>query len=704
MVVCRDVLKPRLAIIHHIGSLAYRMDMAVKTGCTRAPRSVLLASTDERSLQNEQVFMLFEVHGDDAAAKTVQRECETVLRHALLETDGVAAERLDGALKELNGLLKGLLVAGAIDDLHLLIAMIDEDGTMHVSHAGRSEAYLIRKGVASQITEYTSGKTTPAFVHISSGALQPGDCVILSSQRLLRSVTPAQMAGLQKKGEILDVLIRMLDDDGEHASLATVTVDAVPTKSSPADEEEEKPRQRPVRRRGTENVLQAYAGKALALLQNLPLKELTQKVRASSLPRTSGMKGSMNGMLQAGRERFAGLLADLHHPKRKKRAHLLLLAMCIAALVIVWLVVNLLLFSQRNKSQSELEALVVTINEQIQTAENRRIIGDLSAANGILMQAEESARQVMDNESGLFRVEALTLLDQIRAKKEELNNILRVTPRVVANLAAKNASVVAKGLIGLRDGEFASYDARNLYRVLLNTVDDPNQLPEANELIVTGAAFPRFETLIFLLTGNVVMEWGDDTATTVKTDDPAGWVTGTAVETYLRFLYVLAPDRAVSGKNQIYKYERLQSRYSAPSPYNINGDLTGAIDIAIDGNVYVLKEGGNVLKLFRGESQPFQIRQAPENLLTNATKMFKVVDGNFYFLDPVEGRVIVLSDGGPSGEATYLRQYVLEIDQLGALQDLYVDPDQSHLYVMDEKRIYIIDLNLQGERQPQPAA
>lgn len=680
------------------------MDMAVKTGSTRAPRSVLLACTEERSLQGERTVMLFEIHGDESAAKTVRRECENVLRHAFLETEGDAAGRLDGALKELNGLLKGMLVSGAIEDLHMLIAAIEEGGMMHVSHAGRSEAYLVRKGLASQVTEYTAGKTTPAFVHISSGSLQKGDVVILSTQRLLRSLTPAQMAALPKKGEPIDALIRSLDAEGEHASLATVEVEAAP--ALPFDEpEEEEPRRAPVRRRGgSENSVQAILDKGMDLVRSLPLGDLAKKLRPAQKSRASsgafdGAKGAVNNIIGAGRDWFAALMSDLRNPKRKKRAHLLLLALCIAALVIVWMVVNLLLFSQRNKSQAELEVLVADINEQIQTAENRRIIGDLAAANGILAQAEESARQVMDNESGLFRVEALTLLDSIRAKKEELNNILRVSPRVVANIATKNASVTAKGLIGLRDGEFVAYDAQNLYRILLNTVDDPSRLPEADELIAGGASFERFGTLVFLLTGNVVMEWGGDVATTMKTDDPAGWVTGIAAETYLRFLYILAPDRSTSGRNQIYRYERLQGRYAAPTPYNVNGDLTGAIDLAIDGNVYVLKEGGAILKLFRGESQPFQIRQAPENLLVNATKIFKVIDGNFYLLDPVEGRVIVLSDGGAGGEATYLRQYVLEIDQLGELQDLYVDPDQSHLYVMDEKRIYIIDLNQQGERQ-----
>jgi len=63
-----------------------------------------------------------------------------------------------------------------------------------------------------------------------------------------------------------------------------------------------------------------------------------------------------------------------------------------------------------------------------------------------------------------------------------------------------------------------------------------------------------------------------------------------------------------------------------------------------------------------------------------------------YFLDPVKSRIVIVSDGGGAGEATYLKQYVLEGEQIGKLQDLYVDPDESHLYVLDEKRVYVIDL------------
>ncbi len=173
----------------------------------------------------------------------------------------------------------------------------------------------------------------------------------------------------------------------------------------------------------------------------------------------------------------------------------------------------------------------------------------------------------------------------------------------------------------------------------------------------------------------------------MKTEDPTGWVSGRAIHTYLRFLYILSPE-----KKQIYKYERLGNRYSAPVNYNVNGDLTGALDFAIDGDVYVLKQGGTILKLFRGESKAFNVRKAPEGLLNDATKIFKVTGGNFYALDPVHSRVIVISDGGPDGEAAYLKQYVLEGEQVSELRDIYVDNDDGHIYVLDAKRVHAIDL------------
>lgn len=677
------------------GTLSYRMDALVRTGSTKAHRDTSLTALSFESLHGETVLLLLEVEAKNREAKTFERECEIIVKHALLETEGEASQRLDGTLKELNGLLKGLIVSGTIDETHMVIAILDRNHVLHVSHAGRAEAYLVRGGLASQITEYSTGKPAPAFVHIASGQLEKRDTLILSTQRLLRTLTPAQLSKTADQHEPIDLLLKMLDTEGEQAALATVHL---PSAMEVLEERLEERTAQPIRRTGRDRrasrgAMASAMGALSSVASKLPsmdaLKSISSKGGGAAMKRSGSLLskipvGQWGEMLQ---DRFRNLLSDLKHPKRRKRAHLLLLASAVAILVIIYATVLLFTSGQRSKTKTELEALVTEINSDVQTADNRRIIGDVDAANAILTRAEEKAKQVMDNESGMFRTEALDLLDKIRTKKEEINNIIRPLSRPpMANIAAKSPDVSAQGIIGIGDGEFTVFDRQSVYRVLLNSVEDPLKITD-QDLILDGDNFPRFQSQVFFTKSNSVIEVQNGQPTSMKTEDPTGWVSGRSIHTYLRFLYILSPE-----KKQIYKYERLGNRYSAPVNYNVNGDLTGALDFAIDGDVYVLKEEGTILKLFRGESKPFNVRKAPEGLLNDATKIFKVTGGNIYALDPVHSRVIVISDGGPDGEAAYLKQYVLEGEQVSELRDIYVDSDDGHIYVLDAKRVHAIDL------------
>jgi hypothetical protein len=125
----------------------------------------------------------------------------------------------------------------------------------------------------------------------------------------------------------------------------------------------------------------------------------------------------------------------------------------------------------------------------------------------------------------------------------------------------------------------------------------------------------------------------------------------------------------------------------------VNGDLKGAIDMAVDGDVYILKDDGTVVKLLRGEQKPFTIRNLPEGALKGVTKVFKASPtSNIYFLNPTEGRIVVASSDSDLGESSYIRQYVLDLADMTDIKDLYVDPDDTRLYVLDAKRLYSIDL------------
>ncbi|PIR49001.1 hypothetical protein COU80_01145 [Candidatus Peregrinibacteria bacterium CG10_big_fil_rev_8_21_14_0_10_55_24] len=641
------------------------MSVTVQTGHTKSASGLSLVAENFQSGLEEDVVVLLQIYAASQDAKVLEKECMAIIKHALLETEGDAAERLDGTLKEINGLLKGLLVSQSIEDIHAILGIVDQHGVLHVSHAGRAEAYIVRAGGTSQITEYTKGKPTPAFVHIASGALEPRDTLVFSTQRLLRTVTPAQLAQFaQRNDQLMDELTMALEGEKEKAALAVLRMEgrATTKASKPLPERSSR------RRQSAKGISSKITAALSALIE--PLRRFTISI-------------DWFGRLRAIPER---LLKDLKNPQHRRRAHLLILASAVVVFLLVWAVTNLTTSSQRSQTRTELKELMEQIDTEIRTAENRHLTGDLDSANAILQRAEERAKQVINNENGLYRTEALDLLERIRMKGEEMNNITRLSPRVVVNLAAKSPDIAAMGVVGVGDGELVAYDRQDLYRVLLNSVDDPDRLTE-EELILDGTYFERMQTLLFQTTGNSIIEVIADQPTDIKTEDPAGWITGKALTTYLRFLYVLSPEN-----NQIYKYERLSNRYAPPAEYNINGDLSGALDFAIDGNVFVLKEGGQVVKLFRGEMRPFSIRHLPEGVLEKATKIFKVQEGNLYFLVPSLSRVVIVTDGAASGESSYVKQYILEGDQVGELVDFYVDPEELRLYVLDAKRVYSIDL------------
>jgi uncharacterized protein YpmB len=383
---------------------------------------------------------------------------------------------------------------------------------------------------------------------------------------------------------------------------------------------------------------------------------------------------------------FRQLIADLHHPTRKRRAHLLLIASALVIFIAIVSAFQLSTSTARNQTRAELERVVEKINQDLRTAENRRLMGDLEAANAILNRAEQEARQVMQNENEMFRPDALDLISRIQAKRETVNNILRVSPTISANLGAKNPDISAQGIIAIERGRMIAYDKQNIYSVIVNAVDDPQRL-DGDNLIQDGIYFERFQTSVFMTKENRLIEIIEGQPTAMKTDDAAGWLAGQDMETYIRFLYILSPQN-----NQIYKYERLGNRYSTPSEYNVNGQLQQAVDMAIDSDIYVLNAGGTVTKLLRGEAKDFSFDNLPVNVMDNVTKLYKPSDqGNFYFMDPENGRIIVTRTEDDLGVSLYLKQYILEGD-IGTLRDLSVDPDETQLTVLDDKKIYTINL------------
>ena len=120
------------------------MEIIIQTGHTKTTGGTSLVSLSFSSDRGEHALLLLQVIAAPKDAKTLEEECTTIVKHALLDSEGDSWSRLDGTLKEMNGLFKGLLVSETVQDIHALLAIMDVKKMLHVSHAGRAEAYLVR--------------------------------------------------------------------------------------------------------------------------------------------------------------------------------------------------------------------------------------------------------------------------------------------------------------------------------------------------------------------------------------------------------------------------------------------------------------------------------------------------------------------------------------------------------------------------------
>jgi hypothetical protein len=193
------------------------MKLEISTGQTKVPAGTVLVPVVLGEGKGDRVFLLIHSEGRGEGADNLREECVSVLTHAVLEAEGDGYERLESALKELNGLLKGFLLSDAVRDVHAVVGLLEPTGLLHLSHVGRAEAYVVREGTTTQITEYIRGKPPAAFMHIVSGPVQPKDHFIVSTQRLLRTITPAQLTQMaQHDGEgIVTSIISKLSAEKE---------------------------------------------------------------------------------------------------------------------------------------------------------------------------------------------------------------------------------------------------------------------------------------------------------------------------------------------------------------------------------------------------------------------------------------------------------------------------------------------------------
>ena len=145
-------------------------------------------------------------------------------------------------------------------------------------------------------------------------------------------------------------------------------------------------------------------------------------------------------------------------------------------------------------------------------------------------------------------------------------------------------------------------------------------------------------------------------------------------------MYCLAPKN-----KQIIRFNKSTNKFTdAVSWINDDVDLTEAISMDIDGNIYILKNNGELLKFIKGKKENFELGMV-EPALTNANKIISSVEQKYiYILDIVGKRLLVFDKSGK-----FINQYVS--NKFNNLKDFTVDETAKKIYFLNNTSVLLIN-------------
>lgn len=664
----------------------------------KASYEFLFTGKDDNSFLENYYYDLFQDYGDKSGQIFVNLEVQNNpvdaedIGNAIFETmqkvffEDVSKdpyERFEIALKAINGILsefKSQKTSGYIGNLNIVVsAIVGED--LYLSQTGDAEAYLIRKRYISIISEGLNEDNADGdiFTNIASGKIEIGDFVLFSSTRLLRYISKTDLAKCVYKENIIETLNEIKDIISTEMLGRIGLTGILFSKASKQDietiEEEVDT--------AAKSILESSASHVSAEKESLTGRFFTalKKRRERSAEVFPGTRENkfLSG-IKNGISNFFGSLFSGGFGKNK--------VLVLLVVVIVVLAGGIFIAKNNMKAKEEINKLDEILNgvqEKLIEAETKGDY-DKETAKQILDKAYEDAISVLN--SGYYRDKAILKLNQIDELRDKLDNVQRVeTPKVLADLSTKRSDVNALGFVEVKDRVFV-YEYNALYEIVLDQIQDPLTIDD-EEVVIDAAGFDERGSLIFLTKSGKLLEYKDGTMAFMDTDDGT-FHKAVAIEDWSNKIYFLD-----SSSSQIWKYtfKGTKDKFGAAEKYFVDNsiDISNAQDFAIDANVYVLNNNGDVYKFYAGTKAEFYINNAPFNAFKNPTAIYtsEKLD-EVYILDSQEGRILVFLKDAKSGNLTYTSQYLL--DGVKDLRDLYVDADAKKLYLLTASKILEIGL------------
>ena len=313
----------------------------------------------------------------------------------------------------------------------------------------------------------------------------------------------------------------------------------------------------------------------------------------------------------------------------------------------------------------------------------------------VLRDAKDLANQalVVDVERTLAP-DINRLLSQIGREEDRLNRVRTVVTSAtigdfdsagVGSAAEQmDVRVDAKYVIDATTGRVVSFETARQGATVLRKGDVVSSITVQDPIAVVNRAL---SVLVLDSRYNLVSLQSDQNPRLLRIAGTESWRTPVAFDNFNNNLYVLDP-----GANAIHKYQATAGGYEvAPSSYvsaSADVDLSSAIDLAIDGDVFVLMSDGSVVRLRGGQRVPFEVSGLDGDSLKTTRIFTEVETDSLYLIDSANKRIVEI-DKREASAGEFVRQfkYAGSDDFFADIRSIWVSEIDGKLIVLGKDSV-----------------
>ena len=621
-----------------------------------------------------------------AVAGTLKR----IYKRSLEETS------FENAIAEINEELGKLASLGQthwIDKLNGIVA-VKNNNALTISTTGKVAAYLVRNGKFTGIScSLEKPHPLKTFENYATGRIRLSDVVILSTTQLFNFLSIDKLKSLLESVEFLTAVQSIIEILKQNAGpetafgallnlqvpLGQTSEERVDLQNFLVETEQKQPGFFDKAFNFVKAALALDGRKKTAAAPDIIKTNLKQRFKKFYFNLKNIFHKSTNAAklvkqgFQSGKQRLD--LQNFKNFSTQKKFFLFSVAILALALV-VNLVISINLRNNK-KTQAEFKEKLQVAENFISDAESAMLYKDADSAKNFLQEAASSLPEKNDKISD----ENIKMLAQTSAKleniKQKLEKNITVEAEIISTLGDADKLIILPGQVAAQiNGQILSYnlETKQITDGELKTTEEI----KAQTLLNDGTAV--------IYNGLGLMIW-----------DPDSGKTGTKFyqnvpgEEFFSGLGVYAPNNRVYAVDkeagEVISFLVTSNQLARPlvSASSQTQDLKTAVDIAVDGNIYILSESSGITKYYSGKLAEFKEPGLVAPLSGQGKLYTEDKFENLYVLDAGNNRIVILT---PEGEVVK----TITSPSFTDLRDFYVNEKTGEIYILNDSALLKINI------------